>query len=123
MKIKYIRKSKRIEIYNKYNGHCAYCGRAIEVKDMQVDHQHPLSRAIQQNTGITNHNDFKNLFPSCRSCNHYKRSCTLEEYRNVIKSLMKRCTSIYIVNVALLYGILQENKWSGKFYFEVKDEI
>jgi len=31
-------KQKRIEIYSKYNGRCAYCGEEIQLKDMQVDH-------------------------------------------------------------------------------------
>lgn len=37
-----ISKSKREEVYQKYNGHCAYCGREIAYKDMQVDHFLPL---------------------------------------------------------------------------------
>lgn len=34
-------KKQRLEIYDKYNGHCGYCGRSIEYKDMQVDHMIP----------------------------------------------------------------------------------
>lgn len=32
--------SKKIReaVYAKYNGRCAYCGRRIDIKDMQVDH-------------------------------------------------------------------------------------
>ena len=33
-----MKKEIRENIYNKYNGHCAYCGREIAYKDMQVDH-------------------------------------------------------------------------------------
>ena len=33
-----ISKKTREIVYNKYNGHCAYCGCEIEMKDMQVDH-------------------------------------------------------------------------------------
>lgn len=32
----------REAVYAKYDGHCAYCGRAIDIKDMQVDHFLPL---------------------------------------------------------------------------------
>ena len=35
-------KKLRIRVYEKYNGHCAYCGRAIQYKVMQVDHIVPL---------------------------------------------------------------------------------
>jgi len=34
-------KKQRIKVYEKYNGHCAYCGKKIEYKDMQVDHIDP----------------------------------------------------------------------------------
>lgn len=37
-----ISKSKREAVYRKYDGHCAYCGREIAYKDMQVDHFLPL---------------------------------------------------------------------------------
>lgn len=33
-----ISKKTREEVYRKYDGHCAYCGREIAYKDMQVDH-------------------------------------------------------------------------------------
>lgn len=28
----------REKVYQKYNGHCAYCGCELQYKDMQVDH-------------------------------------------------------------------------------------
>ena len=31
----------RKEVLEKYNGHCAYCGKEITLKEMQVDHKHP----------------------------------------------------------------------------------
>lgn len=37
-----ISKKIRKEVYRKYDGHCAYCGREIAYKDMQVDHFLPL---------------------------------------------------------------------------------
>lgn len=33
-----IPKKIRKQVYQKYNGHCAYCGSKLEYKDMQVDH-------------------------------------------------------------------------------------
>ena len=35
-------KKTREAVYAKYDGHCAYCGRDIDIKDMQVDHFLPL---------------------------------------------------------------------------------
>lgn len=33
-----INKEIRNLVYEKYKGHCAYCGKPIDYKDMQVDH-------------------------------------------------------------------------------------
>ena len=52
----------RQKVYEKYNGHCAYCGKAIAIRDMQVDHILP-----KRNGGT---DDIDNLNPSCRLCNH-----------------------------------------------------
>ena len=35
-------KAERIQIYDKCNRRCAYCGCDLEYKDMQVDHVKPL---------------------------------------------------------------------------------
>lgn len=32
-------KDERMAVYEKTNGHCAYCGCELEYKDMQVDHR------------------------------------------------------------------------------------
>ena len=34
-------KDERMAVYEKTNGHCAYCGCELEYKDMQVDHVIP----------------------------------------------------------------------------------
>ena len=48
-------KIDRIEVYNKYGCHCAYCGHEIEYDGMQVDHLTP-KRARGSD-------DFGNLMP------------------------------------------------------------
>lgn len=42
-KRKAIPKSIRMTIYQKCDGHCAYCGCSLEYKDMQIDHVIPLN--------------------------------------------------------------------------------
>ena len=44
IKRKTISKKMREAVYDKYNGHCAYCGKKIEYKEMQVDHLIPVQR-------------------------------------------------------------------------------
>jgi hypothetical protein len=110
-------KAERIKVYNKYGGHCAYCGNAIDIKDMQVDHivakrAHPLYTRNITIDGINNFN------PACRRCNHYKRANTIEVFRNMLNTLHKRVRDIYINKVAEDYGIIKVEAWDGKFYFE-----
>ena len=39
----------RKEVYEKYNGKCAYCGCDISIKDMQIDPLVPLYRKDREN--------------------------------------------------------------------------
>ena len=41
---KTISKKVRLAVYDKYSGHCAYCGKKIDYKDMQLDHMIPRQR-------------------------------------------------------------------------------
>lgn len=100
----------RNKVQSKYNGHCAYCGKEITVKDMQVDHI-----LAKKNGGS---DDFENLNPSCRRCNHYKRSMNLESFRKYILTLHERISKDYITQVGLDYGIVTLKPFDGKFYFE-----
>ena len=107
-------KIDRQKVYDKYNGHCAYCGKAISIKEMQVDHILP-----KRNGGT---NDIDNLNPSCRLCNHYKRAANIETFRHgLLGGLIKRLMKIYIFRVALDYGMITINGWDKKFYFEKTD--
>lgn len=105
-----MKKELRQAVYDKYNGHCAYCGTKIEYSEMQVDHQ------IAKRNGGTD--DTENLYPSCRRCNHYKRSQGLESFRKYMGTLHERIRKDYIVNVGLDYGIVELKPFDGKFYFE-----
>ena len=37
-KRKKLTNKQRMAVYNKFDGHCAYCGCEIDISDMQVDH-------------------------------------------------------------------------------------
>lgn len=105
-----MKKALRAEVYNKCDGHCAYCGKEIAYDEMQVDHIYPSSRG-----GVT---ELFNLNPSCRSCNHYKRSEGLEGFRNLMLTLHERLAKPYINRVGIDYEIIKITPFSGKFYFE-----
>ena len=104
-------KIDRKKVFEKYNGHCAYCGRKIEYKDMQVDHVKP-----QRNGGSDN---LDNLMPSCRTCNHYKRANSLEAFRDMISKIpCKLARDSYIYKVGIAYGFYDSKQKDIKFYFE-----
>ena len=108
-------KAIRLQIYNKYGGRCAYCGKEIEYKDMQVDHIEP-KRLYESCPEIADR--IENLNPSCRRCNHYKRARSVERFRELLISLHNRIRDVYICKVAEDYGVIKVEPWDGKFYFE-----
>lgn len=103
-------KKLRQQVYDKCNGHCGYCGRAIEYKAMQVDHIFPKC--------CRGGDTIENLMPTCRRCNHYKRANTLENFRNLMMSLHQRLGKIYILSVAVNFGMCEVKPFDGVFYFE-----
>ena len=116
---KAIPKKVRIEVYNKYNGHCAYCGKKIEYKAMQVDHLIPVQRERWQKYPEGEIECFENYTPACRRCNHYKRAHSLEVFRKMIEEIPDKLTrDNYIYKVGLDYGLVEEHRHKVKFYFE-----
>lgn len=120
---KVIPKKVRIEVYNKYGGHCAYCGKKLEYKDMQLDHIIPRrnwgNRYTEEQIEC-----FENYACSCRSCNHYKRAHTLETFRRMIEEIPKKLfRNNYIYKIGLNYNLIQVNEHKIKFYFEELEEI
>ncbi|MCD4751897.1 MAG: HNH endonuclease [Anaerolineaceae bacterium] len=104
-------KKVREIIYQKYDGHCAYCGQEIAMKEMQVDHRTPKTRM-----GV---NDVENYEPSCRQCNYYKSNFLLEQFRKNMKTLHERIGKCaFIVRLGIKYGIVEIKPFDGKFYFE-----
>lgn len=103
----------RRRIYSKYGGKCAYCGQVITYKEMQVDHKEPLARGGMDSA--------ENYMPSCRTCNHYKRALSVDEFREQIGMLTKRLGDReYIYRLALRHGRIMENEAPVTFYFEDK---
>lgn len=121
-KRKPIPKKIREQVYQKYNGHCAYCGCELEMKDMQVDHVISVARQRFNKDKIEDINHIDNLLPSCRSCNYYKDTCGIEGFRKKLRTLMERVKQPFIYRLASKYGMVEERSWDGKFYFEKHGE-
>ena len=71
---------KREEIYNKYNGLCAYTGKPLG-NDWQIDHMISKSSFFYLKLKLSDINNIDNLMPTLRIVNHYKRAYDLEEFR------------------------------------------
>lgn len=128
-----IPKAMRLKVYEKYNGHCAYCGKEISVKDMQVDHIIPIAKSIygpraqaekvRQMFDDGSINGIDNLMPACRACNFYKSWNDIEQFRQRIKrDLDHTCRSTFQTRLAMQYGMIKYVPWNGKFYFEQINE-
>lgn len=124
MKKKILTKEERMEIYNKYGGHCAYCGKEIEYKDMQVDHIKPIFRGWSDKDkeylpeGRCGDDSIDNLNPSCRMCNFRKGTDTIEMFRNAIKHGLVCLERSFTYRLAKRYGLIEETGKEVEFYFE-----
>ena len=111
MRRKRLLKRDRCHIYTKYGGRCAYCGKPITYKEMQVEHKEPLALGGADSP--------ENYMPSCHTCNHYKHTLTVEEFRKQLGLLTGRLRErVYIYKLALQHGIIRESESAVSFYFE-----
>lgn len=124
MRRKPISKKIRKMVYDKYHGHCAYCGCEISMKDMQVDHIRPVYYEELRNPSLSDEqwdelNDIDNLMPSCRMCNFYKGVWTLEDFRdNLSDMLMRNVEKPFQFRLAEKYGLVKKTPHKITFYFE-----
>lgn len=61
---------------------CAYCGRPVTKRKMQIDHIYPVAKVNKsiklqnklKRMGATSVNSYQNLAPSCAGCNYIKKA-------------------------------------------------
>jgi 5-methylcytosine-specific restriction endonuclease McrA len=125
--------TKREQIFNKFNGLCAYSGIPLEA-DWQIDHIKPkIMYQIGSYPYEGNPNNIDNLVPCQRIINHYKRALPIDTFRTWflgelhlrLKKLPKNPKvnkSIkhkeYLLKVASYFDITVDKPFSGIFYFE-----
>lgn len=91
---------------------------------MQIDHLVPLYRndsdeQLNKWGKIRGTNDMSNLMPSCRSCNHYKSTFTLDKFREQLMKMRERLKKQHkIYALSLRYGLIKEKENKVEFYFE-----
>lgn len=101
----------REAVYNKMHGRCAYCGDPVPLSAMQVDHVVPLRKGGEDT--------LDNMLPACRSCNHYKSTLTVEQFRAAIARMpevLMRDSATY--KIAVRFGVVRPMPRPVAFYFE-----
>lgn len=118
-----MKKKVRQEVFNKYEGRCAYCGDKLG-KGWHVDHIEPIVRDWVKGGCEKPNEDISNLNPSCPSCNIQKNSYTLEQFRENIKAFvlsLNKYNTQY--KFAKKYGLVIEVNLDVVFYFEMVEKI
>ena len=112
----------REKVWEKYGRRCAYCGREITYKQLQVDHIDPKYRTWKSHPG--GNDAFDNLNPSCARCNNWKHAMPLDVFRSEIAAQvarLRRYRSQY--RLALDFGLVTETGADVEFYFERHGQI
>lgn len=133
----------RDRVFAKFGGRCAYCGWMLNDK-WQVDHA--ISKCywfMVDPEDMKAVNNFENLNPACKECNHYKRSHCVESFYHHVgfreymmkfhirlgklpkKTMVAKTTKrkAYMYAIADRYNITPTQPFSGKFYFETLSSV
>jgi len=101
---------QRVDVYKKFNGHCAYCGKEISFDNFHADH------IIPKNKGGGNRTD--NFYPACHTCNCVKYNMSIDEFREYIFSIPKNIKLKGAFKIMLQIGIIKIENFDRRFYFE-----
>lgn len=107
---KSLTKEMRAQVYAMYGGRCAYCGKEIDISEMQVDHV--------QAVYLGGEDEIVNYRPACRSCNFYKSTMRTERLREELGLIVGRLEKLFIFRLALAYGLIKITGNPVRFYFE-----
>lgn len=105
----------RKRVLDKYNKKCAYCGKDISFEEMKIDHFVPKSKGGDD--------DLDNLMPACEICNHYKDSHNINKFKYLMLNITKKIKKLYIVKVAMRYGIIEFKEFSEFYYERSLDDV
>jgi len=67
-------KKTKEEVLHKFGDRCSYCGCPLTIKTVQVDHICPVHI-------YGDNKDISNLIPSCRYCNFFKSTDSINSFR------------------------------------------
>jgi len=120
-------KIDRKRVLNKFGSRCGYCGSEIDITSMQIDHIIPIYRnssneELKRMNVVRGTNEYSNLMPSCKKCNNYKKTMSVETFRNEMQKQVERLRK-YSSNYhfAKSFGLVEETNKQVVFYFEKYD--
>lgn len=108
--MKYSNKRRKI-VYEKFNGHCSYCGKKLNFDDMQIDHHVPKNK----NGG----SDIHNLYPSCQNCNLLKYDLSIEDFRKKIESMFTSLMDHPHIRIMHQLGFVNFTHGPVVFFYEI----
>ena len=99
---KKLTEQQRLELWNKADSRCVYCGQELKLSEMQADHLVPL-----YNGGA---DDMSNIVCACRSCNWYKSTYSVETFRQQIAAIPTRLRKNPAFRIAERFGLITVNQ-------------
>jgi 5-methylcytosine-specific restriction endonuclease McrA len=84
-------KIDRNKIRNMFDGRCAYCGKPLD-DNFHIDHVKPIYRGREGYPLSSRQGEdiIENMMPSCPRCNLWKKTFTVEEFRQEISAQAER---------------------------------
>lgn len=93
----------RRTVFHMFDGRCAYCGRPLTLERrgdtaFQVDHLHPRY--------LGGADELDNLIPACRICNHYKKTFSVEQFREQLALIPGRLERHMTYRLAVAHRLI-----------------
>jgi 5-methylcytosine-specific restriction endonuclease McrA len=109
-KRKKISKATRKEVWFKYNGRCAYCGKSVPFDEMEIDHMYPISMGGEDS--------YKNYMPACHDCNCFKSAMTVEGFRDRLMAIQSQMNKNPLYRLGVAHGLIENKPNHVTFFFE-----
>lgn len=109
----------REAVFQMFGGRCAYCGRPLTRGPkgdtaFQADHLHP--RYLGGSDSV------ENRVPACRLCNHYKKTFSVEQFREQLALIPGRLEKHSTFRLAVAHGLLIPTEKTPTFLLEGDNE-
>ncbi len=106
---------KAVQVFHKYNGHCAYCGCSLHFNDMVMDSFIP-EETLRESGREEEIEDLKNLMPACKTCAEMKKGKTVAAFKRDIFILLTK----YGENVgAIKFKAISKEDEPPELYYEL----